>query len=819
MKFVGLDLGGVNSLACVRNHTGTEAIQGSTHTERPSCVLLPLVRKERLLAGDEALRNERGAGLPWPPLAMAEQDGWSRAIPPASGGRLLLATVWQRLVAGGQWQEPQWQPPDGLPALNKPTPAECLAAEVLTVLKQVTGDASSAQVALAIPNQLPEESQEFLLHKLPEGTRLVWRSVAAAMSWAEVNASRIAMGKYLAVLDAGLHGIEISVFEFRRQEVDGKVFHMPVRRIERLHPIETNTLFTDRPAPFTRLHPELTRLEQHLGQISNAIGVLADLLACGPMAGPLLDLVKQRFPRIEWPSPDASAVARGSCLFAWRLAQGWPTYLDVLPSLELFTLTEEHEPNWLPLIPAECEVSGGRDFQHTYPRRIFIEKDTTRLASWLQRSGETEFRKLLTNLPIQAARDAKVDLTVYARSAGGTTLLPPKKGFYVDLTVYARSAGGFARVRITPSQGEFDVFGVGETVLLNWQNMERVARKPAEKWPKGMVSFGWPACGSLYAHQRFFDEFLESVSDLEQVVDLPDAMQRITRLALVKKCVQQTIAPHLAGAPADAAPVNLLLCFSTEIPCRFMESRYSGVPEGSEASQSKHARAGKVSEILWRRLHKLAASPYRNTKEINALIYILGRMAGYAPESFRDYIANNISTAVRQFAAGRVLRTAEHGRLLFAALENRDNCNNNWLRLLVYVLYQNPDVLRDVPREHVAAVAVLCVNVLDNEVRQRRVKIRFMNSLRALALLLRVRRHVQSRDFLCPETCPSDEADLAKRFNGVLCQAKSLLLRRGPHQTLLERVTEWLEVKASTDEMPPIAPPGEENEAEETNDE
>ena len=83
MKFVGLDLGGVNSLACVRDDAGVESFHASAYPEQPSCVLFPLVRKEKTLAGDEALRNERGSGLVWPPLAMAASDGWSRATPPA----------------------------------------------------------------------------------------------------------------------------------------------------------------------------------------------------------------------------------------------------------------------------------------------------------------------------------------------------------------------------------------------------------------------------------------------------------------------------------------------------------------------------------------------------------------------------------------------------------------------------------------------------------------------------------------------------------------------------------------------------------------
>src|SRR5437870_1911652 len=105
MKFVGLDLGGVNSRVCARDDARSETLRASAYPERPSVVLMPIVRKERLLAGDEGLRKERGSGQPWPPLAMAEPDGWSRATPPTPGGRVLLATLWQRLNAGGQWSD------------------------------------------------------------------------------------------------------------------------------------------------------------------------------------------------------------------------------------------------------------------------------------------------------------------------------------------------------------------------------------------------------------------------------------------------------------------------------------------------------------------------------------------------------------------------------------------------------------------------------------------------------------------------------------------------------------------------------------------
>jgi hypothetical protein len=654
---------------------------------------------------------------------------------------------------------------------------------------------------LTIPNQLPEESQEALLGRLPNGARLVWRSVAAAMSWADVNAGHKSESKHLAVLDAGLHGLEISVFEFRQQEMEGRTFRVPVRRLNRLRFANTDTLLADTPPPFSQLRPDLRGLEPHLSEIANTVDGEAEWLLCGPLAESLLPMLQRHFPSFNWLAPDAKAAARGASLFAWRLARGWPTYLDVLPSLELFTLTEEHEPNWLPLIPKDCEVSGGGGFQQVLERRIFIEKDTNRLASWLQRSGETEFRKLSTDLPVQAAQNA-----------------------WVDLSISARSAGGFAGVRISPSPGQFDVFGTRQSVMLNWQSMERVARQPSEKWPKGMVKFGWPACGKLYAHRPIFEDFLYNADQyLTQALEHRTQNYRIEALRILKSRSAKTVAPHVAGVTAtggDAAPVNLLVCFSTDEPCEFMQGGYAGNSQILNPLPSKDDRSRKIAGLLWQRLKVLNGDAHSVSTEINAIVYILGRMGGYAPDAFQNQLAGEIhpvTNAVRLFAAGRVLRTPDHGRCLFTTVKEKADfgqaVNNNWLRMLVYVLYQRPEVLREVPREHVVAAVRLCLDVFEQQVQQERIRILFMNSLRALALLLRMRRHAQARDFLSVGKCQQEEAGLARRFSRVLRQANSMHLRPGPH-TLVERVTEWLDFVASTDEMPPIAPPDDEDEAE-----
>ncbi len=783
MKFVGLDLGGVNSLACVREDAGAESFQGSTHPERPSCVLLPLVRKEKLIAGDEAQRNERGSGMPWPPLAMAAPDGWSRATPPSHGGRVLLATIWQRLNAGGQWSDASWPPPpDGLPAPNKETPAECVAAEVLSVLKRTYCDATTAEVVLAIPNQLPEESQELLLRRL-RGSRLVWRSVAAAMSWADVNASRITVGKRLAVLDAGLHGAEVSVFEFRQQEMDGRTFHVPVRRLNPEHIFKTDVLLADSPAPFSRLRPELARLEKHLNEISKSVGGQAELLICGPLADPFLALLQRRFPQFLWPIPELNAVARGSCLFAWRLARGWPTYLDVLPSLELFTLTEEREPHWLPLIPADREVSGGQPFRQTIKRRIFIKKGTTHLPSWLQRSGEMDFRKLTTSLPVDAPHDA-----------------------LADINVVARSAGGFARVCINPSQGQSDVFGAGQSVLLNWQSMERVARGPKEQWPKGLVKFAWPNCGELLANRDFFRDFLLFGERLEKTSQSRETPQWGHLLPMLKEQIRRTINPYQLGASVEggaAAPVDLLLCFGSNFPCRFW-SNQSAITE----QEIRHVE--RMGGHLWERLRDVEAHLPRNIEHRKALIYVLGRLGGHAPKPFQDWLAAQIVPTAKEpilFAAGRVLTTAEHGRKVFNCLKTKGDFGQElklpWLRMLVYLLYQRETFLANVSRDDTLTTTRLALNVFATQVKAGKKLTLFKNSLRTLALLLRFRRNRDCFDFLTARAHSSEERDLATDLNRTLEQALQLRLNDA-NRDLVSRTQKWLLADADSGEFPPV---------------
>lgn len=159
------------------------------------------------------------------------------------------------------------------------------------------------------------------------------------------------------------------------------------------------------------------------------------------------------------------------------------------------------------------------------------------------------------------------------------------------------------------------------------------------------------------------------------------------------------------------------------------------------------------------------------------------------------------------FPAGRVFRTPGHGNSLFRAINRRgvqhDRLNNSWLRAIVYSTYQQEEILSAVPRDHLFMAFRMCVDELHRLVNEEKAKTGFVNCLRTLALLLRVRRYAATRDFLCADSCPSEEKDLVALTKRILRNAAVLPLS-DQKESLLKRLREWIDFSSDTDEMPPI---------------
>ena len=782
MRIIGADISGAESLASICDDTGSTALARSCAPHRPASVLLPLIRSEQTVAGDRALLLERGLGLPWPPLAHATAAEMPEPPVENSQGRVLIASAWHRLATATDWSALKWSPPDGLPQLTKPAPALCIEYERRALIAAHAARHVETSFVLAIPNHLPEESQQALLNSLPPGSRLVWRAVAAAMTYLDRITDQARGREQLTVIDVGPSSIERSRFSIRRITAGEKVFFAPVRKPGDLRqwPISSGffeTAFSSRGFDF-----DFKQLKTIAAEVLGEPSVDDHIVFCGPGATAFAAAATASAGLRNVRTLPHSVIAEGAALLGRRLTRGLPTYFDQLPSLELFALTQTREPRWLSLIPPDHEIQGGDVFQVSLPRTAFVQEGIARVPFWLQRSGETGFRKLTTDLPSVAASDT-----------------------WTDFAVSAASAGGFASVRMKPSSGEPDIFGQNQSVQLNWLSMERVGRAPGQKWPI-KIEHGWPACGKLYAYEAIFREFLSVSEDLED--DLASG-RMVHRLANMKAAVKKTTAPRFIGITAaadDGAPISQLLTFGTECPAVFVSALPSGKAKLTTAEGRAHDRAQEIADALWRHLKR------RNGRadEEKQLVYILGRMGGYAPNAFSDLIARSVTpTAIAAvlFPAGRVLRTPGHGSSLFRAISRRGaeqgRLNLSWLRAIVYSVYQQEEILSAVPRDHLLVAFEMCVDELQRLVEGRNARIGFINCLRTLALLLRARRYASTRDFLCVGSCPSVEQELVTLTKRILGNASNLSLS-DQKESLLKRLREWLDFTSDTDELPPI---------------
>lgn len=782
MRIIGADISGAESLVSICDDTGSTALVRSCAPHRPASVLLPLIRSEKVIAGDRALLSERGLGLQWPPLSHA--TGSATPEPPVenSQGRVLIASAWHRLATATDWQASKWSPPDGLPQLTKPAPALCIEYERRALIAAHAARHVETSFVLAIPNHLPEESQQALLNSLPPGSRLVWRAVAAAMQYLDRLPDQATGREQLTVIDVGPSSIERSRFSIRREDVGGKPFFVPVRRSTECHhwPIVVGffeSAFS--PAGFTF---DGGRMKSIAGEVTGDLGKGSNVVCCGPGAAAFVSAAMPLERSIRLTAPDQGVIAKGAALFGWRLAHGLPTYSDVLSSLELFIMNRHREPEWLEIIPTGFEIDGGQDYEKPFPRVLAVKMGTGELENWLRRSGETDLRLLTTKLTRVTSAEVPV-----------------------DLRVVARSAGGLARLEVSPSDGRSDIFGESRRLPLNWLSMRREKNTPSG-FP-GETKFGWPSTGDLEGTRSAFLEFLRlgeaycQAGELGGLRMLESVATKSTPVAALGQAANRD------GVDASTIPIRSLPCFGSEQPGRFYEG---GVPSADEL-----ARLNRIGARLWRELTNVESTvrlaQFRHDKHRKRpLVRILGRMGPHSPVAFAGYVAESLTSRLDAnllFAAGRVFQTPHQARLLFKTVwlkaELGQSLTTPWLRVFDYLLFQRPNILESTPREEIAMAILMCFETLRGEIAAKKFKIKFSLSVRAIARLLRSRRH--HTDFVSTQE-GSPEHDLATEIKSALDDALALLpakrdnegVLRDNHARLCELTKDWLLTRALT---------------------
>lgn len=198
----------------------------------PTSAVLPTNPFGRILTGDEAYKERIHVGLPWPPEARIQIGEPVRRCP--------VSIVWRALVEAGdrmiRWNAGQCGSFSLARILATHIKGLLTNTPLAPVLTKTTNSESSA-LAVAIPDHLDEFGQEILLRELAAlGLRqalLVWRPVAAALSWLDKVEGdfpvRMNENDHIHLIYLGPDALEFTTFRLRVKEHNNQYYVLPLR--------------------------------------------------------------------------------------------------------------------------------------------------------------------------------------------------------------------------------------------------------------------------------------------------------------------------------------------------------------------------------------------------------------------------------------------------------------------------------------------------------------------------------------------------------------------------------------------------------------
>ncbi len=200
-------------------------------TETPPCILLPRLHREPLRLQQSGPQHPRGTGDVWPPEASLPDDILQSPIVP-------MGLVWNALsreaLASWSWTTPEGQ-------THSASPAELIAAAVAGVVPRVI----AGSPVLVIPNDLKMKQQQAIIDACSQQelrVKLLWRPIAAALSWCEQHAAAVlaqhasiegSIGMLL-VLHLGIDQFELTPLELVAKKQGHKRVLLPARRRPRV---------------------------------------------------------------------------------------------------------------------------------------------------------------------------------------------------------------------------------------------------------------------------------------------------------------------------------------------------------------------------------------------------------------------------------------------------------------------------------------------------------------------------------------------------------------------------------------------------------
>jgi hypothetical protein len=204
---------------------------------------LPMNPFGHIRTGKEAKDERTHTGLYWPPEAQIKPGEPLRRIP--------IPYAWRALVEAGD-RNIRWGVGQGV---SFPLPrilarhvagliADCSPDQGLSRNTYAPSDSQCIQPVVAIPNNLDEFGQEALLRELSSELRklgreglkkamLVWRPVAAALSWLDKVEGdfphRMGENDHIHVVYLGPDALEFTTFRLRVKEHNNQLYVLPLR--------------------------------------------------------------------------------------------------------------------------------------------------------------------------------------------------------------------------------------------------------------------------------------------------------------------------------------------------------------------------------------------------------------------------------------------------------------------------------------------------------------------------------------------------------------------------------------------------------------
>lgn len=754
-RLVGLDLNGRCDFAA-RDWAvdGEEEPDGMLRLIRGGTAAeVVTTRSGRIVAGPQAALSPHGRG-----------DGWGQGLGEAARRRALAAAV-----------DSHGLDPGAAADLDAARTALARGAEaVIAAVPDHPGLAEAAQAGLIRALQAPRCQ-----------VRLLWRGVAAFLDLQE--AGQIDPGdvnrRFRILIHAG-QGIEDQTLTLAadpdhtghaapRRDGPGRLHPvaglddlfaraddlvraanpgLPWARIEpsRLGP----RLLTAEAAPGARevlrnrnagwhlaLAPALTAGDLGLGSVvlppPDDAGIAATFL-CTPLAPPFAQALADALaPQIGPVVPvDAGAVARG-CLRAGRLIErGLPHYFDRLEPVSIAVL-QGQEPAFAPLIPADAVVPANRE--HVSPELAgFV---------WGRGKPATEFYVLKGAAEVRHWRAERDE--------------PPRRDVAVALRI--RQTPGQSWARLTVGSAEWEPLA-RSPILLDWEGLAPLDLTPEEVLDK--LRRPPPPVPDLIVEAAHRDLWLGADWAGEGVAAI-----------LARN--------ELAGRPAGAGRWAAALARGRRHPDPPRERFWLVGTDGSLPPDLPEDVARGFDAALQRLAAEASAATLRRPPTSNDLMRALTWCFARCPEGVQDLILDALedegqgrahpllapphAARVLRQGAGRAVSGAERLSRLFAYLETAP-VNNDTINALAMALTRREEAPEALTRARVDGFLDRLGDELILRIRARDFKLRFRNTLSAIAGLFRWRRRE-------PFALLAAQDAVAARLRGTLVEARDLLAR------------------------------------------